>query len=472
MFILFFTTYRLRQGRDTAVLAPKVLVDNTDRKNAPFVEATGAHEGALLGDVKHDPFQTGGLGTPPHERVEAGAIHRAHLGVLFVDEIATLKPEMQIELLTAMQDKKMAITGRSERSAGAMVRTEPVPCNFILVAAGNLQTMQNMHPALRNRIRGYGYEVFMNTTVEDTPENRKNFARVVAQEVVKDGKIPHFTRAAVVEIIREAQRMAGKKGHLSLKIRTLGGLIRAAGDIAKESNAKLVDAEHVRKARIIASSLEKQIADRFIKEKREYQIILNKGMEIGRINGLAVIAESDSGLILPIEATITPALAREHGEIIATGKLGEIAKEAVKNVGAIIKKYSGKDISTFDIHIQFLQTYEGVEGDSASVSVAAAVISALENIPMRQDTAMTGSLSVRGEVLPVGGITAKVEAAISAGMKRIIIPKMNKKDVMLSDKISKKIDAIPVEDIAGAVEHIFEPKEAKRISRKIKKAIQ
>jgi Lon-like ATP-dependent protease len=138
------------------VLAPKVLVDNTGRKTAPFVEATGAHEGALLGDVKHDPFQTGGLGTPPHERVEAGAIHRAHLGVLFIDEIATLKPEMQIELLTAMQDKKMAITGRSERSAGAMVRTEPVPCNFILVAAGNLQTLQNMHPALRYRI-GTGF---------------------------------------------------------------------------------------------------------------------------------------------------------------------------------------------------------------------------------------------------------------------------------------------------------------------------
>lgn len=472
MFMLFFTTYRMRAGSDKTALPPKVIVDNSDKKTAPFIEATGTHEGALLGDVKHDPFQTGGLGTPPHERVDAGAIHKANKGVLFIDEIATLKPEMQVELLTAMQEKKFAITGRSERSAGAMVRTEPVPSDFILVAAGNIQTVQNIHPALRNRIRGYGYEVYMNTTIEDTPDNRKRMAQVIAQEVVKDGKIPHFTKKAVIEIIRESQRMSGRKGHLSLKIRTLGGLIRAAGDIAKEDGAKLVDVKHVIKAKGVSSSLEKQIGDRFIKEKREYQVIRNSGAEVGRVNGLAVIAESDSGLTLPIEATVTPALAREHGEIIATGKLGELAKEAVKNVGAVIKKYSGKDISTFDIHIQFLQTYEGVEGDSASISVAAAVISAIEKAAIRQDTAMTGSLSVRGEVLPVGGINAKIEAAIGAGIKRVIIPKTNEKDVLLDKESLKKVQIIPAGDIASVVNEILQKPHSTRIYKKIKKAIQ
>jgi Lon-like ATP-dependent protease len=471
IFMLFFTTYRMRSGRDMS-LPPKVLVDNSGKKTAPFIDATGTHEGSLLGDVKHDPFQTGGLGTPPHERVEAGAIHKANNGVLFIDEIATLKPEMQIELLTAMQEKKLSITGRSERSAGAMVRTEPVPCDFVLVAAGNIQTIQNIHPALRNRIRGYGYEVFMNNTMEDTAENREKIARVVAQEIIKDGKIPHFTKDAVLEIIRESQRMSGRKGHISLKIRTLGGLIRAAGDIAKEEGSDIVDAKHVIKSRSVASSLEKQIGDKFIKEKKEYQIIRNKGHEIGRVNGLAVIAESDSGLILPIEAAVTPALAREHGEIVATGKLGELAEEAVKNVGAVLKKYSGKDISTFDIHIQFLQTYEGVEGDSASISVATCVISAIERAPIRQDTAMTGSLSVRGEVLPVGGINAKIEAAIGAGMKRVIIPKTNEKDVLLDKDSLKKIEIIPVEDIAGVIKEILEKPYSTKIYQKIKRAIR
>ena len=93
-------------------------------------------------------------------------------GVLFIDEIATLQPHTQQELLSALQEKKFSITGQSERSAGAMVRTEPVPCDFILVAAGNLATLKDMHPALRSRIRGYGYEIYMNDTIQDTQENR------------------------------------------------------------------------------------------------------------------------------------------------------------------------------------------------------------------------------------------------------------------------------------------------------------
>ncbi|MDO8656886.1 MAG: ATP-binding protein, partial [Nanoarchaeota archaeon] len=183
-----------RMFKQIQIIAPKVIVDNFGNKQAPFFDATGAHAGALLGDVLHDPFQTGGLGTPANLRVVAGMIHKAHLGVLFIDEMATLDPRTQQELLSALQEKKFPITGQSERSAGAMVRTEAVPCDFILVAAGNLETIKNMHPALRSRIRGYGYEVYMNETMLDTTENRGKLARFVAQEVKKEnGKIPHFS---------------------------------------------------------------------------------------------------------------------------------------------------------------------------------------------------------------------------------------------------------------------------------------
>ena len=130
-----------------------------------------------------------------------------------------------------------------------------------------------------------------------------------------------------------------------------------------------------------------------------------------------------SGVVLPIVAEVTPAQIKNAGKIIATGKLGEIAKEAVENVSALIKKYTGEDIYNHDVHIQFIGTYEGVEGDSASISVATAVISALEEVPVDQTVAMTGSLSVRGQVLPVGGVTAKIEAAASPGIKRVLIPR-------------------------------------------------
>ena len=86
-----------------------------------------------------------------------------------------------------------------------------------------------MHPALRSRIRGYGYEVYMAESMEDTPENRQKYVRFIAQEVKNDGKIPHFDQSAIDEIIREAHRRSNRKGHLTLKLRDMGGLIRLPG---------------------------------------------------------------------------------------------------------------------------------------------------------------------------------------------------------------------------------------------------
>jgi Lon-like ATP-dependent protease len=459
--IVFFAAVvfmiNLSRRTNKASMIPKLIVDNFKKEQAPFLDATGAHAGALLGDVLHDPFQSGGLGTPSHERVVAGMIHKANMGVLFIDEIATLEPATQQELLTSLQEGKYPITGQSERSAGAMVRTEPVPCNYILVAAGNIETVKHLHPALRSRIKGYGYEVHMNETMPDTEENRIKIAQFVAQEVVKDKKIPHFSKDAVEQILDEARRRANRKGHLTLRLRELGGLVRAAGDLAKEKGSKLVEKEHVLEAKTIARSLEQQIADRFIERKKEYEVIVTKGKIVGRVNGLAVIGTEDSfsGIILPIESEVTPGGDRK--EITATGKLGEIAKEAIQNVSAIIMKYFGEDIKKkYDIYVQFLQTYEGVEGDSASIAVATSIISALKEIPVNQDTAMTGSLSVRGEVLPVGGVSSKVEAAIEAGIKKVIVPKSNVNDIVLAPEKLKKIEIIPVEHISEVLEEALD----------------
>lgn len=434
------------------MMIPKLAVSNYDKEHAPYIDATGAHAGALLGDVRHDPFQSGGLETPAHDRVEAGDIHKAHKGVLFIDEINTLRLESQQSLLTALQEKEYPITGQSERSSGALVKTEPVPCDFIMVSAGNLDAVQKMHPALRSRIKGYGYEVYMRDSMEDSPENRKKLVRFVAQEVVRDGHIPHFDEGAVQEVIREARRRAGRKGHLTLKLRDLGGLVRVAGDIAHSEGVSITTAENVLAAKRIARSIEQQLADSFLDHRKEYESFLRKGSAVGRVNGLAVMG-GDSGIVLPIVAEVTPALSGAEGRIIATGKLKTIAKEAVQNVSAVIKNMTGTDISRHDIHIQFVGTYEGVEGDSASVSIATAVISAIERIPVDQTVAMTGSLSVRGDVLPVGGVTYKIEAAAQAGMKKVIIPKANEADVLIEKAYRDKIEIIPVSTIAEVMEH-------------------
>ena len=418
------------------------------------MDGTGAHAGALLGDVRHDPYQSGGLGTPAHERVEAGMIHKAHKGVLYIDEMGTMSMKTQQELLSAMQEKKYAITGQSENSSGAMVRSQSVPCDFVLVASGNLQVLEGMHIAMRSRIRGYGYEIFMKDHMDDTEENRKKLVQFVAQEVKNDGRIPHFAPDAINEIIMEAKRRSGRQDALTLKLRDLGGLVRSAGDVAIEKGDNLVTAEHVFEAKKFARTLEQQIADRSIIQRKQYSMVNAEGGRIGLVNGLAVIGDR-SGIVSPIAAEAAPSQSKNGGQIIATGKLGEIAKESVQNVSALIKKYTNKNISDYDIHVQFIQTYDGVEGDSASVSIATAVISAVEEIPIDQTIALTGSLNVRGDVMPIGGATAKIEAAAEAGMKKVLIPKSNLKDVMLEKKYKDMIEVIPTETLSDVLENIL-----------------
>lgn len=452
---------------------PKLIVDNNEKHTAPFVDATGSKAGALLGDCRHDPLQSAGLGTPAHLRVESGAIHSANKGVLFIDEIASLKWHWQQELLTAMQEKKYPITGQSEMSSGALVKTEPVPTDFVLVAAGNLQDMQQIHPALRSRIRGAGYEIYVEDSLDDNEGNENRLAQFVAQEVKKDGKIPHFTRDAVLEILEEARRFSGRRKKFTLNLRELGGLVRAAGDIARDQHAQYATQEHVMAAKKVFNPIERQLGKKIIDVKKEYQTFEVKGAAVGRVNGLAVLGESMAGLVLPIAAEVTPAASKSEGKLIATGKLGTIAKEAVDNVSAIIKKYIGTDISRYDIHLQFLQTYEGVEGDSASISAAVAVLSALANIPINQDVCMTGSLDVRGKVLPVGGVTAKIEAAIDAGIANAIIPKSNAEDVYLSRERKGKIKVLPAETLVQVLEHALKDcKEKNQLLSKMKKKLR
>jgi Lon-like ATP-dependent protease len=461
-----FMALRYTTPREEAMV-PKLLVSNDTKNISPFIDGTGSHAGALLGDVRHDPFQSGGLETPAHDRVEVGAIHRAHGGVLFIDEINTLDPHSQQNLLTALQEGEFPITGQSERSSGAMVRTEPVPCKFVMVSAGNLDAIKGMHPALRSRIRGYGYEVYMAESMEDNEDNRRKYIRFIAQEVKNDAKIPHFDQSAIDEIIREAKRRSNRKGHLTLKLRDMGGLIRVAGDIARQENAVLTTSVHVITAKKTARSIEDQVSDEITQHLREYEMTLVEGTRVGRVNGLAVTG-SDAGSVLPIMAEVTPAQGAS-GTVIATGMLKEIAQESIKNVSAILKKFTGKDVKNIDIHIQFIGTYMGVEGDSASVSVATAVVSAIEGIPIRQDIAMTGSLSVRGDVLPVGGVTYKIEAAAKAGIKTVLIPRMNMGDVLIEERYKSLVTILPIDTIDDVLKYALVPENADGFLTKLKK---
>jgi len=253
-----------RRRKLVGIRQKKVLVP---LKRNPFVLSTGASETELLGDVGHDPY--GGhpkIGTPPYQRVVPGSIHEAHQGVLFIDELPHLG-HLQRYILTAMQEKRFPITGRNPQSAGASVKVENVPCDFIFVGACNIQDVPTILSPLRSRILGSGYEVLLDTTMEDSPENRNRMIQFVAQEINMDKKIPHATRESVIELIRESRRRAqqldGKKHALTLRLRELGGIIRVAGDLATMTQLELIEKKHIQYAIKRCKTIEEQIKDKY-----------------------------------------------------------------------------------------------------------------------------------------------------------------------------------------------------------------
>jgi ATP-dependent Lon protease len=243
--------------------SPRKILVKLDRNT--FVMATGASETELLGDVRHDPY--GGhpqLGTLPYERVIPGAIHEAHEGVLFIDELPHLG-FLQRHILTAMQEKRFPISGRNPQSGGAAVRVDGVPCDFILVAAANIQDIHRILSPLRSRIAGSGYEVLLETAMPDNDANRLRLAQFCAQEIAVDGRIRPATRAAILELIKEAKRRAetldSRRNALTLRLRELGGLIRTAGDLAAVSGSAYLDARHMLEALQRARSIEEQVRE-------------------------------------------------------------------------------------------------------------------------------------------------------------------------------------------------------------------
>lgn len=244
---------------------PKKVLVPLDRRG--FVQATGASETELLGDVRHDPYGSHPeIGTPAYMRVVPGAIHEAHEGVLFIDELPQLG-DLQMYILSAMQDRRFPVTGRNPHSSGAAVRVENVPCDFLFVGACNIKDIGGILSPLRSRVTGNGYEVLLDTTIEDTPSGRDELVQFVAQEIAMDGRIPHASADAVKMIIEEARRRARlideKNNCLTLRLRDLGGVIRLAGDLAVMQECELIDTDHIEKGLSESRPIEHRLEEQY-----------------------------------------------------------------------------------------------------------------------------------------------------------------------------------------------------------------
>jgi Lon-like ATP-dependent protease len=424
---------------------PKLIVDNSP-KCAPFIDATGHAASQLFGDIAWDPFQTGGMGTPEHQRVTAGDVHRASLGILYIDEVKNLNPIEAVTLLTVLEDGQLPITTRGHLVTGGTaamaVSTEPVPCMCFLVGAGNFDSVGQLHPALMDRIYGYGKVVRMNNDMPNTVENKRKYVQFIAQEVQRFHLIP-FSQGACEEVVEEGRRRSNKRDALSTKFRPLISIVKTAATVAMNEGSALVERRHVQEAiEKHCKTIQKQILEHQLSERGKLLEIAPDGHKLGQMYGLAVVADPYSGEmtgnVLTVKATMVKrgSVNRDyptHGYYkvtgIAKGKNDVFISDSVAKVRSVILQKYGVDIAQdYLTHIDFSQAY-GVDGPSAGVTMAILLCSLIEGRPIKQDVAVTGEINLgvgdEIQVTAVGGLYEKIKAAEAWGFKKVIVPQKN-----------------------------------------------
>ena len=421
---------------------PKLIVDNGSGQ-APFVDATGHRSSQLFGSIAWDPYQTGGMGTPEHQRVSAGDVHRSCLGILYIDEVKNLVPEEVVTLLTVLEDGQLPITLRGRwhggDTAAMSVSTQPVPCMTFLVGAGNFDSISQIHPALMDRIYGYGKVVRMNNDMPNTVENRRKYLQFIAQEINRFHLIP-FSREACEEIIDEGRRRSNKNA-LTTKFRPLISIIKTAGTLAMNEGTKIVKRKHVKDAiENHCKTIQKQILEHQLNERGKLLEIKPEGNKLGQIYGLAVVADPYSGEmtgnVLGVKAQMikNSGNPRKHpikGYFKVTGiaKGEKFISDSIAKVRSVILQKYGIDIAQdYLTHIDFAQAY-GVDGPSAGVTMAILLCSLLEGKRVRQDVAVTGEINLGADgpmlVTAVGGLYEKIKAAEAWGFKKVVVPQKN-----------------------------------------------
>jgi Lon-like ATP-dependent protease len=429
----------------------------------------------MKGGFRHDPYQSGNLETPCHKRAYLGA--HAKSPIIYIDELKTLiKVGYMSELLEIMQNKQYILEGGRNTGSGAADRSENhLKADNIIVACCNHDTLQHLQQegegAFLSRIEDKGEIIRMESAVPETPQNIREVAQYVKQEILNLGAeikaswgeviekegyesvkqrseyifgkaLPadfklqerEFDKSAVLEVIKEL-RCRASDGKLSAILRPINGVIKSAEFDAILENSPLVQAGHVRHALKEHLSLEGGLSKEFREHKKYLKKYISSMTDsIGYVVGLAVI-ESNSGSQmvgqpLPIHCQINPGT---EDKVVAPGKIGDIAKAAAQNVRASIKKVLNKigaPYVGYEMYVEYIQAHGGVEGDSASVAMDIALISDFIKKPVNQRYGVTGSLT--GDIiLAVGGVTEKIRSIMDPvlGMEGACIPWLNKRDI-------------------------------------------
>lgn len=404
---------------------------------APFVETDGTTlrwdprdlTNPLLGSV-HDPIYQGArrdLADTGVPEPKPGLVTDAHGGILFIDEIGEMDTTLQNKLLKVLEDKRAffesAYYDPTDEKVPAYIRKlfeEGAPADFVLIGA-TTRDASSINPALRSRCAEIYFEPL-------TPEHIQTIVNNAVQRLnaqLAEGAANLISEYTIegrkaINILADAYSLALERYEQD-----------AAHDLLDEAEEKDTTASknEEQKTKLPMVLITKEDIYKVAQVSRLSPYVTKKASDkcqVGHVFGLGVAGYL--GSVIEIEAIAFPAHEKGKGTVRFNETAGSMAKDSVFNAASVVRKLTGQDIHDYDLHINVIGG-GNIDGPSAGTAILTAIISAITGKAIRQDTAVTGEISLQGKVRPVGGVFEKAYGARQAGISRLIIPQENAKDI-------------------------------------------
>jgi len=428
-----------------------VIVDNSELKGAPVIFEENPTYANLFGRIEKEA-QFGSF-TTDFTLIKGGSMHKANGGYLVVPVEELLGNILSYDgLKRALRNNRIIIEEAGERLGFISTKSltpQPIPLNVKVILVGNplvYQLLFAYDPEFREFFK---VKADFDTTIERNKENLRRYASFVCTICGKEG-LKHLEAPAIAKVVEYGSRLAEDQRKLSTRFAEVSDLIREANYYATQDKSKYINAGHITKAleeKVYRSNL---IQQKILEMMQRGLILIDtSGAKTGQVNGLSVISLGDFAFGRPSRVTASIGLGREGVvDIEREAKMGgPIHTKGVLILGGYLaNKYSQDKPLSLSARLVFEQSYEGVEGDSASSTEVYAILSALASLPVRQNIAVTGSVNQRGEVQAIGGVNEKIEGFYELckakglkGDEGVMIPKSNAQDLMLKEEVVKAV---------------------------------
>jgi len=382
-------------------------------------------------------------------RIAPGALHRANGGylILHAEEVLS-RPHVWTALKRTLRTRELRPADPAG-DLGIMVtetlEPEPIPLNIKVILIGEPRTYYLLNNADPEFEELFKVKVDFTPHMDRTPETEAGYAAFVAARCEKE-ELPSFDATAVAALVEEGSRLAGNQWKLSTRFRAIRDLVREAAHVASQAEAQVVARSHVERA----------LDDRYRRNNRPHKELLDlikrgglsfepHGREVGQVHGIGLMQVSDEAFGRPIRVMCSAYLGTEG--VINIEREAQMSGRLHSKGFLVLSGYLGRTFARskpllLSASLSFDQLYEEVEGDSASAAELYALLSAVSGVPIRQDLCVTGAINQDGLILPVGGVTPKVEGVFAAfeqvgltGEQGVIVPRRNSENLVLRRRI-------------------------------------